>query len=176
MKTRPHALALAAALPLLLQANLLDASERLLRASNVLISDSSTVTTTGQVESDSLVALVSSRLGITEQQSAGGLGALFNTARGQLSSGDFAQIANAVPEMNELLAAAPATEQSNSLLGRAGSLGNALNSAGQLKSAFDQLGLSSDMIAPIANIAVQYLESSSPAAANLLKQATGVLR
>lgn len=177
MKTSLTILALAAALPLLAHADLLQSAERLLRPNSVTTSDSSVITAAEQVNTGGLVSMVSSGLGITEQQSTGGLGALFNFAKGQLSGSDFSQIASAVPEMDSLLGAAPAVEGTgSSLLSKAGSLGKTLGGASQLKSAFDQLGLSADMIAPMANLAAQYLEGSSPTAAALLKQATGVLQ
>lgn len=179
MKIAPHltVLALVAALPLLAlpaHADLANNAQRLLKASGTTTSDSSVITSAAQANTGSLVSMVSSGLGITEQQSTGGLGALFNVAKSQLSGDDFSQIAGAVPEMNELLAAAPATEsKGGGLLAKAGSLGKSLDTANQLKGSFDQLGLSADMIAPMANIAAQYLETSSPTAAALLKQVVG---
>lgn len=124
-----------------------------------------------------LLSMVSSGLGVTDQQATGGLGALFKVAQGQLSSGDFGKIASAVPNMDQLLDAAPAVDASNSsdLLAKAGGLGKSLGGASYLNSAFSKLGLSPDQIAPMANIAVQYLEGSSPEAAALLKQVTGSL-
>ena len=48
-----------------------------------------------------------SRLGINEEQARGGAGLLFNRAKGRLRSGEFQQIAEAVPGMTGLLNAAP---------------------------------------------------------------------
>ena len=128
--------------------------------------------------SGDLIGMVTSGLGINNQQATGGLGALFKTAQGQLSADDFGTIASAVPNMDQLLGAAPKVESGGTtggLLSQAGSLGKALGGADYLNSAFGKLGLSPDQIAPLADIAVQYLQGTSPEAAALLKQVTGGL-
>lgn len=128
--------------------------------------------------SSGLIGMVTDRLGVTDTQASGGLGALFSVAKQQLSGNQFSQIASAVPGMDGLLAAAPAAateSKSGGLLAQAGQYGKALQGASYLNGAFKQLGLSPEMISSFADIAGQYLQSSSPAAAGLLKQVTGAL-
>ena len=127
--------------------------------------------------SGDLLSMVGSGLGINQAQASGGLGALFKVAQGQLGANDFGTIASAVPNMDQLLGAAPAAEPSaaGGLLSQAGSLGKALGGASYLNSAFGKLGLSPDLIGPMANIAAQYLQGTSPQAAALLQQVTGGL-
>lgn len=174
-----HFLRTLALLPLLLaagaHAGLLDAAQRAV-GGGASAATTSAAPVTAPASGD-LVSMVSSGLGVTGQQASGGLGALFNFAKGQLSGSDFGQIAGAVPGMDDLLAAAPQTEapSGGGLLAQAGKYGKALQGAGQLRDSFQQLGLSSEMIGPFANIAVQYLEGSSPTAAALLKQVSGGL-
>ncbi len=60
-----------------------------------------------ETATQSIVDLVSTSAGVTTDQASGGLGAIFKTAQGTLSKEDFASIAQAVPEMDGLLAAAP---------------------------------------------------------------------
>ncbi len=176
-KTTP--LLLAALLPLCTQqtyAGLLDDAKRALNAPAT--STAASTATQAVPATGNLLSMVTSGLGVTDQQASGGLGALFKVAQGQLSSGDFAKIASAVPNMDQLLGAAPAVDSNSTgggLLSQAGALGKSLGGASYLNSAFSKLGLSPDQIAPMANIAVQYLEGSSPEAAALLKQVTGGL-
>ena len=124
----------------------------------------------------SLVSLVGQQLGVSNTQATGGLGAIFSVAKQQLGGDQFGQIASAVPGMDGLLAAAPKVESGskiNGLLSQAGQYGKAAQNAGYLNSAFKQLGLSPEMVGPFVDIASQYLQSSNPTAATLLKQVAG---
>lgn len=126
--------------------------------------------------SGGLVSLVGQQLGVTEAQATGGLGAIFSVAQQQLNGEQFSQIAGSVPGIDTLLSAAPKADSGsklNGLLSQAGQYGKTLQGANYLNSAFKQLGLSPESIAPFVDIAVQYLQSSNPAAASLLKQAVG---
>ena len=128
------------------------------------------------VATSGLVSMVGKQLGVSNAQATGGLGAIFNVAKQQLSGDQFGQIASAVPGMDELLAAAPKAESSSKvggLLSQAGQYGKALQGGSYLNSAFKQLGLSPENIGPVVDIAAQSLQGSNPAAANLLKQVVG---
>lgn len=56
---------------------------------------------------NALVSLLTSQLGVNAQQASGGAGLLLSMAKDKLSSQEFGQIANAVPGIDSLLAAAP---------------------------------------------------------------------
>ncbi|MGH8470321.1 MAG: DUF2780 domain-containing protein [Gammaproteobacteria bacterium] len=55
-----------------------------------------------------LTGLLTSQLGVTEPQAMGGAGAMSSYAKEKLSPESFTNVANAVPEMDQLLGAAPA--------------------------------------------------------------------
>jgi Protein of unknown function VcgC/VcgE (DUF2780) len=138
-----------------------------------------------------LVDLLTQQLGVTEAQATGGAGAIFTMAKSKLSPQDFGQVAKAVPNMADLLQAAPKVEGLGGATGSSpnsaagGSVGGMLGSkptaaAGtlgglsSLSGAFSQLGLSSDMIGKFVPIVLQFAESQGGATVkNLL---AGVLQ
>ncbi|PVV16742.1 MAG: hypothetical protein B6D77_00575 [gamma proteobacterium symbiont of Ctena orbiculata] len=129
---------------------------------NLLLSCLLFAATTAQ-SADTLLESLTGQLGITTEQAAGGAGALFNLAKGRLASEDFSQIAAAVPDMDSLLAAAPALDESSrgagavaSMLGGEGGLGNLAS----LASSFSALGLSTEMIGQFTPIVLDYLQQA----------------
>lgn len=102
-----------------------------------------------------LVSALSSKLGITPEQATGGAGALLGLAQGKLSAEQNKELASAIPELDQLLAAAPKSQanEASALLGQASSLlgdsAGDLGQLGQLASlvpAFESLGLSPAMV------------------------------
>src|SRR4051794_31611850 len=61
-----------------------------------------------------LIGLLTKQLSIKPEQAVGGVGALFGLAKTQLPVSQFSKIANVVPGMNGLLAAAPKPTKSKS--------------------------------------------------------------
>jgi hypothetical protein len=126
------------------------------------------------ISANDLLQNLTSQLGITTEQAAGGAGALFNMAKSQLSGDEFSQIAAAVPNIDTLMAAAPAITEStagavSSMIGSESGLGNLAS----LASSFSQLGLSSDMIAQFTPIVFDYLQQAG--GANLMEMMKGAL-
>jgi len=111
-----------------------------------------------------LVSLLTSQLGVTENQARGGAGALFSYAKDKLGASDFAKVAEAVPGMAGFLGAAPKSEGVSGALGGASSLlGTAKDSGAGIMSLagqFAQLGLGGDMIGKFVPILVSYVKSS----------------
>jgi hypothetical protein len=110
-----------------------------------------------------LVGLLTQKLGITEEQAKGGAGAIFNMAKQKLSTQDFGTVADAVPEMDDLLKAAPATGGLGGAIGgKMPSLGGSAQELGGLASlsgSFSGLGLQSDMANKFVPIILSYVES-----------------
>jgi hypothetical protein len=113
----------------------------------------------------SLVGVLTDKLGVSEAQATGGAGSIFNLAKSRLSGEDFGKVAGAVPGMESLLAAAP---ESDAKSGAAGSAASATSSMlGQktgdlagltsLVGPFSKLGLSSDMIGKFVPIVLNYV-------------------
>jgi hypothetical protein len=100
--------------------------------------------------------------GVSEEQAQGGAGLLFGLLKDKLSSGDFAQVAEAVPNVEDLVSAAP---EGGSGLG--GLLGGVVSSfagsqAGNLASlagGFSKLGLDPEMISKFVPVVLSFLES-----------------
>ena len=111
-----------------------------------------------------LVQTLSKQLNVSEDQAAGGAGAIFQYAKGALSGDDYGKVVKAVPEAAELEKKAPATDAATSaagsMLGKTG--GSAAGLAG-LTSSFDKLGLSSDMVGKFTPIVVNYVEQKGGA-------------
>lgn len=116
----------------------------------------------------SLVDFVSAGAGVTTEQASGGLGAIFKTAQGSLSKEDFGSIAQAIPEMDGLLAAAPTKQDDGGLV--SGLLAGA-GKVGELIGLFDQLGLSPEQVSAFTTLIQQYFSSEDkPELSELLMQ------
>ncbi len=129
---------------------------------------------TGKSQTSDLVGMLTSRLGVSEQQAAGGAGSLLNFAKGQMGSGDFGAVSGALPESGALMDAAPdggsgVLGSASSLLGgSSGGLGDLAGVAG----AFSDLGLSPDMVNQFVPVILEYAQSAgSEQAMQLLKGA-----
>ena len=106
---------------------------------------------TKEVSSNALVSELSSELGISDKQAAGGMGSILNYAKNQLPANDFSTLSQAVPDASSLMAMAPKT----AALG-----GSSLGGMAGLASQFSSLGLSSDMITKFVPIIMDYFKSS----------------
>lgn len=108
-----------------------------------------------------LLPTLTQQLGVTDTQAEGGMGSLMQLAKGALSSDEFGQLSGGIPGMDTLLAAAPALSSGSGngmsgMLSSAGGLASSIGGIAQLTQQFEALGLSSDMIAQFANIAISY--------------------
>ncbi|MFT5716885.1 MAG: hypothetical protein ACJAWS_001188 [Oleiphilaceae bacterium] len=115
----------------------------------------------------SLIPLLTQQLGVTDTQAEGGMGSLLQVAKDQLTTDEFSELGQGVPDITTLLAAAPnliPKGVSSKLPGGLSGLGGLASSIGgisQLTSQFEALGLSPDMIGKFASIAIDYFSSSS---------------
>lgn len=114
-----------------------------------------------------LVGALSKEMGATPEQAAGAAGALFGVAKSRLKPEDFSQIATAVPGMDSLLKAAPASAggATSSTLSQLGSGATGLAGAA---SAFSKLGLSQDMVGKAVPVLTSYVTKSGGSKAGSL--------
>ncbi len=127
-----------------------------------------------------LLGMLTSQLGVKEEQASGGAGLLFKMAQEKLG-GDFSQVASALPGVMDLISAAPASNAGGSgLMGMAGSAMSALGVGGDLgdlakmAGAFESLGLDMDTVMKFAPIVMSYAQSEGgEAVVALLKKAIG---
>jgi Protein of unknown function VcgC/VcgE (DUF2780) len=114
--------------------------------------------------SPELIGSLSNELGSTPEQAAGAAAALFGVAKSRLKPEEFSQIAAAVPGMDSLLKAAPATTAPQGLGGATG--------LGSVSSAFTKLGLKPEMVSKAVPILTSYVSKvGGPTVGNLLASA-----
>ena len=113
-----------------------------------------------------LIGLLTQGLGVNEDQAKGGTGLIFQLAKQQLGDSDFAQVANVIPGLDELLGAAPKEETGmmSAIGGLAGALGGGgtlgkLAGLASLAGGFDQLGLKPDMISQFLPIILSFVQN-----------------
>ncbi|WP_394202537.1 DUF2780 domain-containing protein [Shewanella waksmanii] len=138
---------------------------------------SKTETTASQ--SSGLVDSVMSQLGLNQNQAEGGLGSLLALAQSTLGNEQFSPIANAIPGIDTLLSAAPEVDNTSGmsgLLAKAGDLGSSLQGGAQVYDAFEQLGISKELAAPMVDILKGYVDTHAGAGTtDLLMQGLGAL-
>src|SRR5215469_9220880 len=106
-----------------------------------------------------LVQTLSKQLNVSEDQAAGGAGAIFQYAKGTLSGDDYGKVEKAVPEAADLVKKAPAVDSATSAAGSMlGKTGGSAAGLASLTSSFDKLGMSSDMVGKFTPIVVNYVE------------------
>jgi hypothetical protein len=120
----------------------------------------------GSPANPELVGRLAERLGVDAAQAQRAAGSIFGIARERLPQADWSRLAAAVPGMDGLLAAAPATGTaartglSSSATAALGGAGSALTAA---TSAFQQLGLNPSMVAPALDTIGQYVTGTGGA-------------
>lgn len=116
-----------------------------------------------------LIGMLTSQLGVKEEQASGGAGMLFKLAQDQLGSGDWSKVAGALPGVTDLISKAPAADTAgsgaSSLMGMAGSAMSALGVGGaagglgdlaKMAGAFDSLGLDMGTVMKFAPIVMEF--------------------
>lgn len=130
-----------------------------------------------QAAVDDLISTLTGQLGVTTEQATGGAGAIFDYAKQQLSAGDFSKMADAVPGIGSLIAAAPKTGGSGSMMGglasSMGDMGGKAGALGSLTQSFSQLGLSPDMASKFIPVVLDFVKSQG--GENVMGMLKGVL-
>lgn len=117
--------------------------------------------------SDGLIGLLMQQLGVSQAQAEGGTGALLQLAKSKMSPGDFTTLGNSIPNMQNIIAAAPAmntSELGGVTKSLAGMTGNNIPSANSgmlgIASAFQQLGLAPDMVQKFIPVITQFVQGN----------------
>lgn len=122
--------------------------------------------------STELISALTSQLGVTGQQASGGAGLLMKLARERLSSGDFQQVAAAIPGLDGLLKAAPAAGGGGVMGMLSKAVGGNAGDLAQLASGFSKLGLNAGMIQKFIPVIMGYVQQhGGVAAAGILQNA-----
>jgi Protein of unknown function VcgC/VcgE (DUF2780) len=113
--------------------------------------------------SPELVGALSKEIGATPEQAAGAAGALFGVAKTRLKADEFSQVANAVPGMDSLLKAAPATGTGTGTAGALSQIGGSAGGLASAATAFTKLGLKPEMAAKAVPILTSFVTKSGGA-------------
>ncbi|OQY45086.1 MAG: hypothetical protein B6240_09345 [Desulfobacteraceae bacterium 4572_87] len=125
-----------------------------------------------------LITTLVDALGITDKQAEGGVGALFNNAKKNLSTEDFNKASEAVPGVDKYMAEAPSTDSDSGvggLLKSSGlsSLGGSASKIGSmagLADSFSKLGMNAETMTKFIPIVTDFMESKAGSGvAGLLK-------
>ena len=125
-------------------------------------------TTIPSTPSAGLVSQLTKGLSITPTQASGGAGALFSLAKSRLTAEEFTKVAGAVPGMDGLLKAAPATRELPGLSTFGSSLPGGLGGMASAAGSFQKLGLSPDMISKFVPVLLSYVQSRGGASTSAL--------
>lgn len=114
-----------------------------------------------------LVDMLTSSLGVNAGQASGGMGAIFNYVKDNVSTEQFSKLANSVPGIEGLVSQMPDISKLNSgsseglggLLEQASQYSDSLKSINNVKKQFDALGLKPEMISNFISTAQSYLDT-----------------
>jgi hypothetical protein len=120
-----------------------------------------------------LADVLVNQLGVSRQQALGGAGAIFQVAKTKMAPQSFANLSESVPDMAEMLAAAPEAGMPLSTGTPAvGVVGSTVDSMTSLAAAFQQLNMPQSMVHQFIPVVVDYVRTASgPMTANLLQSA-----
>ncbi len=124
-------------------------------------STSNTTTTKG------LVDMLTSSLDINAAQASGGMGAIFNYVKTNVSTEQFSQLAKSLPGVDGLVSQMPdisklssgSSEGLGGLLDKASEYSDTLKSINDVKKQFESLGLKPEMISSFVTSAQGYLDT-----------------
>jgi hypothetical protein len=126
-----------------------------------------------QARQGTLADVLVNQLGVSRQQALGGAGALFQAAKAKMAPQAFANMSESVPDMSEMLAAAPQVGLPLSkTMPAVGDVGGTIDTMTSLAASFQQLNLPQSMVHQFIPVVVDYVKTASgPMAANLLQSA-----
>ena len=104
-----------------------------------------------------LIDLLTKNLGVTETQAQGGAGLIFKQAQAKLSGGDFSKVSDAVPGIDGLIKAAPAS--GGGIFSGIGKMFGGGGGLAGLAGGFSKLGLGGDMIGKFVPVILSFVQS-----------------
>ncbi|MFK7959120.1 MAG: DUF2780 domain-containing protein [Phycisphaerales bacterium] len=109
-----------------------------------------------------LIKTLVSQLGVNEDQASGGAGLVLGLVKDKLDGTQFGQIANVIPEAEQLIDKAPSGGAMGAIGGLIGKLGGdkaeGLGDLAELAGGFSKLDLDSDMIGKFGSTIIGFLE------------------
>ena len=138
------------------------------KAKDSVATAESTITESATVESTKgLVETLTSSLGVNTEQASGGMGAIFNYVKNNVSTEQFGQLAQSVPSIDSLVNQMPdmskisggSSEGLGGLLDKASEYSDSLKAINTVKNQFESLGLDVGMISSFVSTAKSYLDT-----------------
>lgn len=133
---------------------------------------------------EGLVGMLTSGLGVNNNQASGGMGAIFNYVKNNVSANEYSQLAKSIPGVSGLVSQMPDISQLSSgssegiggLLNKASEYSDSLKAINDVKNQFEALGLKPEMISNFITTAQSYLNTEQGQQANkLLTEGLGKL-
>jgi len=133
------------------------------------LGDSSQVASEGASENlpnaNEIVSILTESLSINSEQASGGLGALLNLVKSNISQEKFSQLTQSLPGVDQLISDMPdiselkSSEGLSGLLDKASQYSESLKGVNDLKKQFESLGLKPEMITDFVSTAQTYLDT-----------------
>ncbi len=114
---------------------------------------------------DGLVDMLTGSLDVNSDQASGGMGAIFNYVKNNVSTEQFSQLAKSLPGVEGLVGQMPdvsklsSSEGLGGLLDKASEYSDSLKSINDVKKQFEALGLKPEMISSFVSSAQSYLDT-----------------
>jgi hypothetical protein len=116
---------------------------------------------------DGLVDMLTGSLNVNAEQASGGMGAIFNYVKSNVSTEQFSQLAKSLPGVDGLVSQMPDISKLSSgsssslggLLDKASQYSDSLKSINDVKKQFEALGLKPEMISDFVTSAKSYLDT-----------------
>lgn len=121
--------------------------------------------TSAMPSTDGLIDMLTGSLDVNSGQAAGGMGAILNYVKNNVSSEQFSQLAKSLPGVDGLVSQMPDISKLSSgeglggLLDKASQYSDSLKSINDVKKQFEALGLKPEMISGFVNTAQSYLDT-----------------
>jgi hypothetical protein len=117
------------------------------------------------VTTGDLVSMLVNQLGVTSQQAEGGAGAVFKSAKDNLTAEEYATLSQSMPEIDGYVAKAPVVKKEtsgwmSSATSLLGDSGKKAESASSLLDSFDSLGMDGDMVSTFTPIIMDYVQKN----------------
>jgi len=114
---------------------------------------------------DGLISMLTSSLNVNADQATGGMGAIFNYVKSNVSTEQFSQLSKSLPGVDSLVSQMPDISKLSSgeglsgLLDKAAQYSDSLKSINDVKKQFEALGLKPEMVKSFVTSAKSYLDT-----------------
>ena len=121
--------------------------------------------TSAMPSTDGLVDMLTGSLDVNSDQASGGMGAIFNYVKNNVSTEQFSQLAKSLPGVEGLVGQMPdvsklsSSEGLGGLLDKASEYSDSLKSINDVKKQFEALGLKPEIISSFVSSAQSYLDT-----------------